>query len=101
MKAKSKWKVGDLVTLSARGAKIEANWNLWRFQDNKRVTEGFGIVTRISTSGAGLDHLWLVPAPTMLSRTMNSKDTNRTKNVLDFFNKHDTFSIHFNTGEFQ
>ena len=53
MKAKSKWKVGDLVTLSARGVKIEANWNLWRFQDNKRVTEGFGIVTRISTSGAG------------------------------------------------
>ena len=58
MKAKSKWKVGDLVTLSARGVRIEANWNLWRFQDNKdgshqRVTEGFGVVTRISTSGAG------------------------------------------------
>lgn len=53
MKAKSKWKVGDLVTLSAAGIKIDANWNLWTFRDNKRVPQGFGIVTRIQRSGAG------------------------------------------------
>ena len=53
MKEISRWKVGDLVTLSAAGIKIEANWHLWKFQGSKRVAQGFGIVTRIQRSGAG------------------------------------------------
>ena len=37
MKAKSKWKVGDLVTLSARGIKIEANWKSVEEGDRGKV----------------------------------------------------------------
>ena len=52
MKAISKWKVGDLVTLSAAGKKLDANSNLWEMVGAERATCGFGMVTRIQHSGA-------------------------------------------------
>jgi hypothetical protein len=44
MKAISKWNIGDLVTLSAAGKKIEANSDLWEMVGAERATCGFGMV---------------------------------------------------------
>ena len=46
-KAKSKWRIGDLVTLSAAGMSVDQNHAMWMFVDGKRVCPGFGMVLHI------------------------------------------------------
>ena len=68
MKAKSKWKVGDLVTLSAAGKKLDANSNLWEMVGAERASCGFGMVTRIQHSGSK----WPVEARWVGSTTIHT-----------------------------
>ena len=42
--AYSKWKVGDLVTLSAAGKSVKQNEGLWERQGQQRATIGYGVV---------------------------------------------------------
>ena len=42
--AYSKWKVGDLVTLSAGGKNVKQNEGLWERKGQQRVTIGYGVV---------------------------------------------------------
>jgi len=42
--AHSKWKVGDLVTLSAAGKSVKQNEGLWERDGQGRHTLGYGIV---------------------------------------------------------
>jgi len=44
MEAQSKWKVGDLVTLSAAGKSVKQNEGLWERDGQGRHTIGYGIV---------------------------------------------------------
>jgi hypothetical protein len=47
-KEESKWKVGDLVTLSSAGLRIDQNRGLTkRNEDGRLVPYGFGMVTKI------------------------------------------------------
>ena len=52
MEADSKWKVGDLVTLSAAGKNVSQNEGLWECDDKGRHTIGYGIVVGFSASYA-------------------------------------------------
>ena len=44
MEAHSKWKVGDLVTLSAAGKNVKQNEGLWLGPKHRRRVIGYGIV---------------------------------------------------------
>jgi len=40
----SKWKVGDLVTLSAAGLSVKQNEGLWAQKGQRRTPDGYGVV---------------------------------------------------------
>jgi len=40
----SKWKVGDLVTLSAAGLSVKQNEGLWEQKGQRRTSDGYGVV---------------------------------------------------------
>jgi len=46
-KATTKWKIGDLVTLSAAGKTVDQNHALLESKGHKRVCLGFGMVIHI------------------------------------------------------
>jgi len=54
----SKWKIGDLVTLSAAGKRVEANWSLTQRSNGEKIPVGFGMVIKVHPNGRG--HRWPV-----------------------------------------
>ena len=49
-KATTKWKIGDLVTLSAAGMSVDQNHSLLEGKGMKRVCLGFGMVIHIKST---------------------------------------------------
>jgi hypothetical protein len=46
-KAITKWKIGDLVTLSAAGKTVDQNHSLLKFVNGEQTCPGFGMVLHI------------------------------------------------------
>jgi len=49
-KAITKWKIGDLVTLSAAGKTVDQNHSLLKFVNGELTCPGFGMVVHIKDS---------------------------------------------------
>ena len=49
-KATTKWKIGDLVTLSAAGMSVDQNNGLLKYVNGKPTCLGFGMVVHIKST---------------------------------------------------